>query len=208
MHDIIRENGFEPNQFARNLRLNKQYKFGVLIREFENGDDSYWEILHDGCIAASKDMKSLSAQLIFEYFGDSSENSLYHAGKRLLTQDIDGLVLAPNSPEDVKHFLEEVGSIPYAFVNTSYPGASPLIDTSQNCHIAGHTAGKIMTMLKPDGRCFAVIGHGDKSYTSAQRTASFRSYFSGRDQIAVISCMLDHTDDITNQLRSFLSAYP
>ncbi len=140
MHDIIRENGFEPNQFARNLRLNKQYKFGVLIREFENGDDSYWEILHDGCIAASKDMKSLSAQLIFEYFGDSSENSLYHAGKRLLTQDIDGLVLAPNSPEDVKHFLEEVGSIPYAFVNTSYPGASPLIDTSQNCHIAGHTA--------------------------------------------------------------------
>lgn len=208
IHDIIQENGFEPNQYARNLRLNKKYKFGVLIREFKSGDNSYWEILHDGCVAASKDMKSLSAQLIFKYFNDSPEKSLYNVGKQLLAQDIDGLVLAPNSSEEVARLLEEIDNLPYAFVNMSYPGASPLIDTSQNCSMAGSTAAKIMKMLKPDGKHFAAIGYKGKSNSSVQRMASFSNYFSERGNITVSNCLLDHTDSIKKQMLEFLSIHP
>lgn len=208
VQDIIREDGFEPNQYARNLRLNKQYKFGVLIREFQSGDNSYWEILHDGCVAASKDMKSLSAQLIFGYFNDSPETSLYHVGKQLLDQDIDGLVLAPNSSEEVELLLAEINELPYAFVNMSYPGAAPLIDTSQNCSMAGKTAAKIMMMLKPDGKNFAAIGYKGKQNSSEQRMASYSSYFSERKNITVSNCLLDHTNNIKEQLQNFLTTHP
>lgn len=208
VHEIIRENGFEPNQYARNLRLNKQYKFGVLIREFENGDNSYWEILHDGCVAASRDMKSLSAQLIFGYFNDFPEKSLYYVGKQLLAQGLDGLVLAPNSSEEVERLLAEIGNVPYAFVNMSYPGGTPLIDTSQNCSMAGKTAARIMTMLKPQGSRFAAIGYKGKSNSSKQRMASFRSYLSDQKHITVATCLLDHMGDIKAQMQEFLLENP
>ncbi len=208
VHDIINENGFEPNQFARNLRLRKQYKFGVLIREFNDGDDGYWEILHDGCIAASVDLKFLSAQLVFGYFNDSPEKSLYKAGMQLLSQNIDGLILAPNSPEEVEKLLPEIGDIPYAFINTSYPGASPLIDTSQNCYIAGKTAGKIMTMLRPSGKVFATISHESKSNNIVQRTASFSDYFCDRKDITIINHVISHNGNIKNQIQDFFSICP
>lgn len=208
VRDIIRESGFEPNQYARNLRLSKQYRFGILIREFENGGDGYWEILHDGCVAASKDMKSLSAQLVWEYFGDSPENGLYAAGMRLLEQNIDGLVVAPNSPEEVGRLLAEMNGIPYAFVNTGYPDASPVIDTSQDCFMAGGTVAKIMMMLKPGGRRFAVIRRESASNTAAQRAASFSGHFSGREDVSVRTCTINHAGgDIQRQLRRFLSEH-
>lgn len=208
VREIIQKDGFEPNQYARNLRLQKKYKFGILIREFEDGDDGYWSILHDGCAAAAKDMKSLSAQLVFGYFGDSPEESLYNTGMRLLEQNIDGLVLAPNSPEEVKKLLPQLGGIPYAFVNTSYPEAAPLIDTSQNCLIAGRTAAKIMMMLRPAGKVFTTVSRESRSNNTVQRTASFRDYFSDWQDITINNLVISHTGDINEQIRAFLSNHP
>lgn len=206
--DIVNENGFEPNQYARNLRLNKEYKFGVLIKQ--PVEDGYWQILKDGCDAASKDMKSLTASLIFGYFDDTPQKSFYNVGKELLSQHIDGLILAPNSPAEVERLLPEIQNIPYGFVNTNYDGAKPIIDTSQNCFIAGSTAAKIMLMLRPNGKTFATFRRESISNTAQKRTSSFTDAllnFNGKD-ITVLDFIVDHSKNIENQISSFIANSP
>ncbi len=204
--DIINENGFEPNQYARNLRLNKKYKFGILIRK--SAEDGYWQILKEGCIAAAKDMKSLSASILFGYFDDTKEKSIYNVGMELLEQQIDGLILAPNAPTEVQKLLPEIKDIPYAFVNTNYDGASPIIDTSQNCAIAGSTAAKIMLMLRPNGKLFATFQRESISNTAQKRISSFTSALTSYGDIEVVDYIIDHSKNIEEQIKQVITQDP
>lgn len=208
VHSVIKENGFEPNQYARNLRLNKQYKFGVLLRDYPEGENTYWEIMHDGCVAAAKDLKSLSAELVFAYYGDITEKSLYEAGKELLEKGIDGMILSPNTVEDVQRLLPELGGMPYAFVNTGFADASPIIDTSQDCEIAGRTVGRLMSLLRPEGRLFVTIKRETQSNSTKERILNFIKYFEGNKEIKIVNCVIDHKGDVEKQVHELLAPYP
>lgn len=201
--DIVEKNGFEPNQYARNLRLNREYRFGVLIRDSD--EDGYWQILKEGCIAATKDMKSLSTSLVFDFFDETEEHSLYKAGHRLIETGIDGLVVAPNSKRDMQRLLPEIGSTPYAFVNTNCGDMCPIIDTSQNPILAGNTAAKIMAMLRPSAKKIITMRRDFGSDMLEQRVKSFTSYLKEQIHAEITDCVIDHTKEISAQIEQIMS---
>ena len=187
---IIDEYHYTPNQFARQLKRNTPFTIGVLLPPLDTGY-GYWHILYTGMQEA---VESLNP---------------FQAGKDLLNQhSVDALILAPVAPDDAARLLVEV-SIPYIFIDSPLPSASPLSVIAQNPFKGGQTAGHIMKLLRGNGT-FAVIRMYATAYNLRERSRGFQSYFENNTNCRVIDsiCPYETTDGVFEFMDELFCLHP
>lgn len=189
---IISENGYKPNPIARQLKLQKQYRIGVLLPLLAS-ECGYWKLIFEGISKAVAELEHMNFALELREFDRLEDGQCYEKGKKLLASGIDALILAPVKQADVLRLIPELGGIPYVFVDSSFPDAEPLTTVVQNPFKSGFCAGRIMDMLVPEARHIVTV-QVYCAYNLKERSRGFLEYFRNR-KTEVSEIILENASD-------------
>jgi LacI family transcriptional regulator len=176
---IIEEHGYQPNAYARNLKLSKQFTIGVLL-PLLHSEYGYWNLMYEGILKAAKELSPLAVSIDMLEFDRTKVGSLLTQGRRLLEKSVDALLLAPVVPAEAKALLADYPSLDYAFIDSPLPDTIPVCSVIQNPYQGGYLAGRMMHLLQPGGGTLLAIQTHRTAYNSSERVRGFLSYFADK----------------------------
>lgn len=204
---LIAEYGYEPNAYARNLKLNRNYNIGVLLPRFDT-EFQYWEMVYQGVAQAAKELGALSISITTKQFDRLVKGDMAKKAKELYAMGIDGLLLAPLPSNEAESLLLGHQDIPYAFVDSPLPDMNPIATIAQDSHQSGYLAGRLISALcqgKP-GTIASVQLYPD-AVNSTQRAAGFKRYFEDHTGMTLQEIMLDSLDEVDTVLENLLERH-
>jgi len=173
----IQELKYIPNMYARQLKLSKKYKFGILMPELHQ-DAYYWQEAAIGICKAGKELESYKIKIKFFHFDRYSEDSFYIKFSQVLKENLEGLLIAPILSNPSKELMCQIPEkIPYIFFDSDLPHTKRLTFIGQDPYKSGMLAGRLMKMLIDDNGDIAVIRVLPEDYHINLRTEGFKSYF-------------------------------
>ncbi len=199
--EIARRGNYHPNLFASNLRRGAQLKIGVLMVDYHTR--VYWSLVEAGCRKAMEDMRNLPVSVEIRYFNPQVPGALLAAGRKFLSEGVDGLVFTPLIREDTRVLVEELGTRPFAFFDASYPYAKAVVDTTQDPYWAGMTAGKMMHLIAGTSEHVCVFYNKNSAHNTIGRLSGFLDFFHGARELVI-----DEAWDWKEQIREFLLCNP
>jgi len=194
---IVASLGYRPNALARQLSLNKEYCLRVVLPRADQ-DSGYWSLCLAGIGRAARDLVPYRIKVKIDEF-DRYDKVAYRA----LLEDVsadprDGVLVAPVLQEELAPVLERLGGnagrlggnaergpVPYAFFDDVVEGASPVAAVSQDAFRGGYLAGRIMSLLAPEGRRFAAVNPHPGDRNIGLRVQGFEAFFRERGRAAV-----------------------
>jgi len=178
----IRQLKYKPNIYARQLKLSKRYKFGILMPELHQ-DAHYWEQAAVGMRIAAEELETLKVKIGFFYFDRYSENSFFEKYSQILKDDFDGFLIAPILVDNFKELVRQIPeNTPYVFFDSDLPETKRFTFIGQDPFQSGLLAGRLMKMLIVDDGDIAVVRVLPEDYHINLRTEGFQSYFSNNEQ--------------------------
>jgi LacI family transcriptional regulator len=149
---IIEEIGYKPNPFARNLKLNRTFRFGIIMPH-EHQDGGYWEKPANGMRKALESLRISQIQGEFYYFDKYSGNADDPVYTSPQFKTLDGILAAPALTDRfTRLFTHWPDDKPYVFFDTDLPGTSPLSVISQDAYQSGRlAAGLILKSARGEG---------------------------------------------------------
>jgi len=175
----IRQLNYTPNIYARQLKLSRRYKFGILMPE-RHQDAGYWGQAAAGMQRAGEDLEAYKIKLKYFFFNRHSENSFLEAFQLLLKENLDGLLIAPVCLKYCHEMIHRIPArTPYIFFDSDLPDTLRLTFIGQDPFKSGFLAGRLMKMLTGEGADIAVLRVLPEDYHINMRTEGFRSYFAG-----------------------------
>ncbi|RJP67212.1 MAG: LacI family DNA-binding transcriptional regulator [Ignavibacteriales bacterium] len=177
---IIKELNYKPNFFAKNLSLGKTYRFGVLMPKLSQ-DSNYWRLPAEGINRAQNDLQTYKIKIQFYHYDRYSEESFRVAFKKVLRENLDGLLIAPVLSAAASEMINTIpDSIPYVFFDSTVPDSKPLTVIGQDYFQSGVLAAKLMRLLLKDEGCIAAIKILPEDYHINERIRGFISSISSK----------------------------
>lgn len=174
---IVAALGYKPNLFARHLSLNRQYVVKVLLPHATQ-DSGYWGICRNGVEAGMEELASFGARVLIEEFDRYDTRAFKRMLERVHADPGDGLLMAPVLPEALHAFLDRLPpEIPYVFFDGTLPGANPFASIGQDALMAGHTAGRIMSLVAPDAPRLAAVSVHSEDRHIRNRIEGFKAFY-------------------------------
>lgn len=148
---IIEQMGYTPNLLAKSLASKKTYKIAVVIPD-SSDDNPYWQKPAEGIGIAARELENFHAEIRYEHFNASDEESFNNVLEKVCNQPIDGLVLTPVFRQTALTYLQLLDNqgIPYVFIDIDMPGSNNLGYFGQDARQSGIVAGKFMNLFIPD----------------------------------------------------------
>ena len=181
----LKELNYNPNYFARHLKLAKEFIFGVLMPELEQ-DSSYWKGPYSGIKKAADELNKHKVSVRFFYYDKYSPSSFSNSCKDLLGSEVDGILAAPvlfNIAADFMCRIPE--NVPFVFFDSALPGTNCLSSIVQDSYASGKLAARLMSMVVKDGGSLAAIRVLPEDYHINERIDGFRSFFNGSINFSV-----------------------
>jgi LacI family transcriptional regulator len=175
--EIIESMGYEPNVLARQLSLNRNYAFRVILPQ-SHQDSGYWALCLDGIRQAAIELSPFRVQVRTDQFDRYDRSAYARLLEDVLAKPSDGLLIAPILPEVLLPVLDRLkGLQPYAFFDGSLEGASPIATIGQDAYKAGYLAGRVMSLLV-EGRMpiVALNAHAEDRHIR-MRIEGFSAFF-------------------------------
>lgn len=173
----IKKLNYTPNIYARQLKLSKRYKFGVLMPEVHQ-DAGYWDQAALGIHKAAKELEPYKIKIKIFHFNRYSENSFCRKFSQMITENLDGLLIAPILVEKCREMVSKIPKkVPYIFFDSDVPGTNRLTFIGQDPFKSGMLAAKLMHLLIGDQGDLAVIRILPEDYHINLRSEGFQSYF-------------------------------
>ena len=120
---IIKETNYQPNIYARNLSLSKEFHFSILIPELSQ-DCNYWKLHKKGIDKALKELIPNKVKGKIYYFSRYSESSLQKAYLKMIKEKPDGAIIAPVLESKTRELLADINkSLPFVFTICLATGA-------------------------------------------------------------------------------------
>lgn len=180
--NIIKELKYQPNIFARNLKLTKTFRYGVLIPQ-KNQDSHFWEGHVAGITKAQKELETQKVKVEMYHFNRDSEKHFIRTGERALKEKLDGLVIAPVLYEKAEFFIKKIpSSLPYVFIDHKIHGSKYLSFIGQDPFQSGVLSGKLMNILLPLGGTVAIINIIPRYHLIEERVKGAYSYFQDKPE--------------------------
>ena len=190
---IIKENGYQPNFIARQLKNNKTYKLGVLLPGLDTGCGYYYS-LYKGMITAKETFEPFNFELILKEYDRTKSLDCFRKGTELVKEGIDGLITSPLVPNEFFELTPLFNNIPYVFVDSPLNITGPLCTIAQNPYKSGYCAGRIMKLLRGSGT-FACLKMNNNAYNLNERYRGFKDFISSDSASKVIEATcLDFTE--------------
>jgi LacI family transcriptional regulator len=200
----IKKLKYTPNIYARQLKLSKKYKFGILMPELHQ-DANYWEQAAIGMHKAAEELETLKVKIKFFYFDRYSENSFCKKYSQILKDDLDGLLIAPILVDNYKELISKIPErIPYVFFDSDLPDTKRFTFIGQDPFQSGMLAGRLMKMLIVNDGDIAVIRVLPEDYHINMRTEGFQSYFSNNGHVNTIQVYNWHENKDLNNMNTLV----
>jgi LacI family transcriptional regulator len=209
---IIDETGYQPNALARHLKLNCNYKIGVLIPEI-TAESGYWKQLHDGiCRTAENELSAFSFKTELYPFVRPDRLSFAAQFQAMVTSDCCAYIIAPVIQEQTLFLLYESNTNrPYCFIDSALPGLNPLCTVAQDPFRAGYLAGRMTELTSEREGTYAVIKSDTEAYNQNERARGFCEWFA-RDtkthKAVLISGGSADKKTICSEIDTLLAGYP
>jgi len=197
---IAKENGYEPNTFARNLKLSKKFTFAIILPRLES-EYSYWSLPYEGILKAKNELSQLSVFIKLIEFDRNDKTSLILALNELENDEIDGAIIAPVFPEETKAFLDKKQDLPYVFIDSPLPDLKPLTSLAQDPYQSGYVAGKMMALLAKECGTFIVVESHNDAFNSRERARGFASFFNSCKECKVKEALIRFNGDGKEKLQ-------
>jgi len=193
--EIIKEINYKPNIFARNLKLRKTFAFGVLMPKTDQ-DNKYWELPLNGINKAQAELENQKVKVNFYYHDRASESAFADMAGKALSENPDGLLIAPTLFEQVEKFVREIPPfIPFAFFDSKIPGTNYLSFIGQDAFQSGFVSARLMKLLVPEGGTIAIINILPQYYHIDERIRGFLAFFEGDARYDLKTFFLDIRKD-------------
>lgn len=188
---IVQESGYEPNQYARSLRQNREYVIGVMIPSL-GSEYGYWTLVAEGIDRASTELRAMQVSFSFAFFNRYEPSSVAVAAKELTDRHADALIIAPLLGDEIREVLSTLPDIPYVFIDSSLPDMTPVADFSQDPTSAGAVAARLMHLLKPDAHLFLTVQPHKAAFNGEMRALGFLEWIKANvPQVTVVQTHLD-----------------
>lgn len=199
---IVEDYGYQPNTYARNLKLSKDFTIGVLL-PLLHSEFGYWNLIYEGILKAAKELHPLAVRIDMMEFDRMTAGSLLERGEALLKHNIDALLLAPVVPADAQKLLSTKNIPFYAFIDSPLPGTSPVSCVVQNPYRGGFLAGRMMHLLTQKRGTLLTIQTHRAAYNSIERARGFAEYFADKSEFSVLEMEAPHNQAMDKELDAF-----
>lgn len=199
---IVEQFGYQPNTYARNLKLHTRFTIGVLL-PYLDSEYGYWGLIYKGILKAAKELSPLAVLVEVMEFNRMQSGSFLEQGTKLLGHQIDALLIAPVMTDEARSLLSRYPDLDYAFVDSPLPDAHPVSSVLQNPYQGGFLAGRMMHLLVPGGGTFAVIQTHRNAFNSMERSRGFLDYFKDRKEYRCSELMAPLNAGTGEELKEF-----
>ena len=183
IQQIIKELNYKPNIIARQLKLSKNYTFGVLMPELHQ-DSKYWERPALGIYKAKKELEGHKIEIKFFHFNRYSEESFFEKSNQILKENLDGLLITPILIRPAKELTYKIPKeIPYVFFDSDIPDSNRLTFIGQDPYRGGKLAAKLMRMMTGNEGNIVIIRILPEDYHIDQRMEGFKKYYIDNNEI-------------------------
>ncbi len=196
---IVDDYGYQPNTFARNLKLSKEFRIGVLL-PLLHSEYGYWNLIYDGILKAAKELSPLAVSISVAEFDRSDPASFLENGAKLMEEKPDAILMAPVLPDTSRAFLAKHPQLDYAFIDSPLPDMKPVSSVVQDPFRGGYMAGRMMHLLSPEEGTYLTIQTHKTAFNSLERARGFKSYFTDKPAYK----MLELEMQITNGGENFI----
>lgn len=199
---IIKEGNYEPNMFARNLVLNKQYTIVSILPTFSTGD--YWASQDKGIQQAHQELSVFGFNNKIKYFNESDPESFEKEAEAAIEEHPDGILLAPIIYHKAKRLTEKCveKNIPVVIIDSNIPNVKKLSFIGQNAFKSGQLAAKLLEYGKGNNQYYLVTisKSTENNNILKQRKEGFLNYFESHGIKANI-----HMRDLYSEESDFLA---
>ncbi len=192
---VLKEFNYKPNVFARNLKLRKTFKFGILMPELIQ-DSKYWENPVKGINKAQSELKSHKVKIEFFHYDKYSEKSFKTNVLQVLEANLDGLLIAPVLSNAFHKFVQTIPpNLPYVFFDSKIPNSKSLSYIGQDAYQSGILAAKLMSQIINDRGSIAIIRVLPEDHHINRRADGFHSYFKDNNKHRIVIYDVDGNGD-------------
>jgi LacI family transcriptional regulator len=169
--------GYEPNVLARQLSLNRKYRFRVIVPRAEQ-DSGYWGLCLKGIAKAARELAINQVTVDVDEF-DRYDVSAYRALlEEVIRNPGDGLLIAPVLPDELRPALARLDpSLPYVFFDGAVEDTHPVTAIGQDPYAAGRLAGRMMSLLVGGRRPLLALNAHSEDRHIRRRVEGFISFF-------------------------------
>jgi LacI family transcriptional regulator len=201
----IRKLKYTPNIYARQLKLSRRYKFGILMPELQQ-DANYWGQAAVGMRKAAEELENFKVKIRFFYFDRYSEDSFCKKYTQILKDGMDGFLIAPILVDNYLELIRRIPEkIPYVFFDSDLPNTRRFSFIGQDPFQSGLLAGRLMKMLIVNEGDIAVIRVLPEDYHINLRTEGFQSYFSNNGHRNAIRVYNWHENKDLNNMNTLVN---
>jgi LacI family transcriptional regulator len=173
IEQIVRKLGYRPNIHARNLSLDKVYRFGIVIPRLSQ-DSNYWRIPGSGIEKAGRELQVYNVGLRSHYFDRYSDQSFKRALDEALKTKPDGLLIAPVLARIAETLIPKIPkTIPYVFIDSMIPGTDCLSFIGQDPYQSGFLASQLMIKSIRDEGSVVIVKVTPDDFHIAERIRGF-----------------------------------
>ena len=203
---IVEETGFHANAYARNLKLGKKVKVGVLI-PIASSEYGYWELVLGGIRKAEKEYSGFGLGLCYSFFDRDKEGDFTEAFHRLQGERCSAYLVAPLPVGEVPGLrLGDLG-VPVAFIDSAIPSFHPVTVIAQNPFRGGFAAGRVASLLSSGPGVFVTVQIHPDSFNSFERARGFRSYMLRDSGNTVVNIDIKNIEEIPSALDGLFSQH-
>ena len=119
VEEILKQLDYQPNMYASALASNKKYTFICLLPQHLEGE--YWTAVELGIHEAIATYSDFNTSVKINYYDPYDYHSFVDASEAILTQQPDGVMVAPTAPQYTKGFTDQLQTldIPYIYIDSN-----------------------------------------------------------------------------------------
>ena len=205
---IIDEYGYQPNAFARNLKLSKTYTVGVLLPQLHSGY-GYWRLIYNGILKATKELAQLAVSIELVEYDRLNPQTFLAAVDTVVERKVDAILLAPLLPDETRLMMERHPEISYAFIDSPLPCRNRVITVAQNPFRGGFLAGRLMSLQLGDrAGTLVVINTHKAAFNASERARGFMDYYADKPEFTVLEITSSASGSAEEALERIYVEYP
>ena len=165
---IIQEGNYEPNLFARQLVLNKEYTIASLLPVHKK--EEFWAFPEMGIERSVEELKSFGIRNRIYLFEEEDPLDFERVANEMLRKKPDGLLLAPVIYEKAQWLADvcKEEKIPLVLIDSDIPGSTRLAAIGQDAFRSGKLAAHLLHMSRFTSRMFIINVTHKKNSNSNQ----------------------------------------
>ena len=188
---IVQELRYRPNIHARNLSLDRVYRFAVVMPRLSQ-DSEYWRFPAKGIDKACHELEMYKVSANYFLFDRYSNTSFGRAFGEALRSKPDGLLIAPVLSQKAEELVPSIPQgLPYVFFDSTVPGTDCLTFIGQDPFQSGLLAASLLQSITGREGNVAVIKVVPDDFHISER---IRGFFTGVEDSKKLTVRLFEVD--------------